>query len=68
MAHFEMTVENLLPGMALTMGKLKSPLKTKINQVLNQLKSGKAVIVFDPELETCNILKSDDPVLKMLGD
>ena len=45
-------------------GKIEVPLETKINHVLNQLKSGKAVIVFDPESETCNILKSDDPVLR----
>ena len=49
-------------------GAIEVPLKTKIDQVLNQLKSGKAVIVFDPESETCNILKSNDPVLKNLGD
>ncbi len=49
-------------------GEIEVPLETKINQVLNQLKSGKAVIVFDPESETCNILKSNDPVLKLLED
>jgi uncharacterized protein YheU (UPF0270 family) len=49
-------------------GEIEIPLKTKVNQVLTQLKFGKAVIVFDPESETCNILKSDDPVLKMLDD
>ncbi|OFZ58570.1 MAG: cytoplasmic protein [Bdellovibrionales bacterium RIFOXYB2_FULL_36_6] len=49
-------------------GEIEVSVETKINQVLNQLKSGKAVIVFDPKSETCNILKSDDPVLKILGD
>jgi uncharacterized protein YheU (UPF0270 family) len=38
-------------------------LETQISQVLGQLKSGKAVIVFDQDSETCNILRSDDPVL-----
>jgi len=47
-------------------GEVEIPLEIKINQVLNQLKSGKAVIVFDPESETCNILKSNDPLLKLL--
>ena len=47
-------------------GEVEMPLEIKINQVLNQLKSGKAVIVFDPESETCNILKSNDPLLKLL--
>jgi uncharacterized protein YheU (UPF0270 family) len=36
-------------------------LETKISQVLGQLKSGKAVIVFDQDSETCNILKSNAP-------
>jgi hypothetical protein len=49
-------------------GEIEVSLETKITQVLNQLKSGKAVIVFDPESETCNILRADDPGLKMLGD
>ena len=47
-------------------GEVEVPLETKINQVLGQLKSGKAVIVFDPESETCTILKSNDPLLKLL--
>jgi hypothetical protein len=47
-------------------GEVEIPLETKISQVFAQLKSGKAVIVFDPEIETCTILKSDDPVLKLL--
>ncbi len=47
-------------------GEVETPLEIKMNQVLNQLKSGKAVIVFDPESETCNILKSNDPLLKLL--
>lgn len=32
-------------------GEIEISLETKINQVLNQLKSGKAVIVFDSENE-----------------
>jgi len=49
-------------------GEHETPLETKVAQVLNQLTSGKAVIVFDPETETCNILKSTDPALKQLAD
>jgi len=45
-------------------GEREVPLETKISDVLGQLKSGKAVIVFDPEMESCNILSSDDPALK----
>jgi len=47
-------------------GEVEVPLEIKRNQVLDQLKSGKAVLVFDPESETCNILKSNDPLLKLL--
>jgi len=38
-----------------------------MSQVLNQLKAGKAVIVFDQETESCTVLKSDDPLAKALG-
>jgi uncharacterized protein YheU (UPF0270 family) len=47
-------------------GEVETPLEIKMNQVLNQLKSGKAVIVFDSDSETCTILKSNDPLLKLL--
>ena len=47
-------------------GEFEVSLKTKISQVLGQLKSGKAVIVFDQKSETCNILNSSDPALKTL--
>lgn len=49
-------------------GEYEIPLETKISQILKQLKSGKAVIVFDQKSETCTILKSDDPGLKSLED
>jgi uncharacterized protein YheU (UPF0270 family) len=49
-------------------GEIEVSLDTKISQVLGQLKSGKVVIVFDQRTETCNILKSDDPVLNSLDD
>ncbi len=47
-------------------GKKEISLETKIDQVLNQIQSGKAVIIFDQNSETCNILKSNDPILKAL--
>ena len=49
-------------------GETETPLETKISQVLGQLKTGKAVIVFDHQSETCTILRSNDPVLKQLED
>ena len=48
-------------------GEVEISLETKISRVLDQLKSGKAVIVFDQKTETCTILKSDDPVLESIG-
>ena len=48
-------------------GEFEVSLETKISQVLGQLKSGKAVIVFDQATETCNILRCDDPLLKSLN-
>ncbi len=47
-------------------GETEAPLETKVAQVLAQLKSGRAVVVFDQKTVTCNILRNDDPVLKML--
>ena len=44
-------------------GEVEVSLETKTSQVLNQLKSKKAVIVFDNNTETCTILISDDPAL-----
>ena len=49
-------------------GEIEVSLETKILQVLGQLKSGKAIIVFDQESETCNILRSSDPILRCLED
>lgn len=47
-------------------GEREISIETKIDQVLAQIKSGKALIVFDQESETCNILRSDDPVLRAM--
>lgn len=40
-------------------GESEIPLETKVQQVLNQLGSGKAVIVFDQKTQTCNIVSKD---------
>ncbi|NOX32333.1 MAG: YheU family protein [Deltaproteobacteria bacterium] len=48
-------------------GEIEVSLETKISQVLDQLKSDKAVVVFDQKSETCTILKSDDPALEGIG-
>ena len=48
-------------------GEVEVPLGAKIAQVMAQLKSGKAVIVFDQETESCTVLRRDDPLVKALG-
>lgn len=48
-------------------GEVEIPVETKVAQVLAQLRSGKAVIVFDQETDSCTILRSDDPWVKTLG-
>ena len=48
-------------------GEIEVSLETKISLVLGQLKSGKAVIIFDLKTETCTILKSDNPILESIG-
>lgn len=48
-------------------GEVEIPLETKVAQVLAQVESGKAVIVFDQETESCTILRSDDPLVTALG-
>lgn len=47
-------------------GEVEMPLETKIAQVMAQIRSGKAVIVFDQETESCTILRSDDPLVEAL--
>ncbi len=47
-------------------GEIEVSLEIKISQVLEQIKSGKAVIVFDQDTETCTILKNNDPRLMKL--
>ncbi len=40
-------------------GESEIALDTKVRQVLNQLHTGKVVIVFDQKTETCNIVSKD---------
>ncbi len=47
-------------------GEKEVTLESKINQVMNQLKQKKAVIVFDHETQSCTILHKNNPLLKGL--
>lgn len=48
-------------------GEVEVPVDVKMSQVLAQLKSGKAVIVFDHKTETCTILRHNDPLLNQIA-
>jgi uncharacterized protein len=48
-----------------TDGEAEIPLVTKVQRVLNQLHSGKAVIVFDQKTEMCNIVPSGDVKIEL---
>ena len=45
-------------------GEHEIPLDQKISQVLGQLKSGRAILVYDEASCSCNILHHKDPALK----
>ena len=47
-------------------GQREAPVETKFSQVKRQLEQGLAVLIFDDETETTNILRADDPILKTL--
>lgn len=47
-------------------GDREVSLETKLRQVKNKLEKGLAVLVFDDEAETTNIISADNPILKRL--
>ena len=59
-------VEEFVTRESTDYGAVELSMETKLSQVYQQLKSGKAFIVFDEESETCNILSKEDPRIKEL--
>ena len=47
-------------------GEFEASAETKFRQVKQKLESGLAVLVYDDEMETTNMFRHDDPVLKKL--
>ena len=47
-------------------GETEAPREKKFRQVKEQLLRGSAVIVFDGDTESVNVVPADDPVLKKL--
>ena len=47
-------------------GEVEAAMETKVRQVKQKLENGLAVLIYDDEMETTNIFRHDDPVLKKL--
>ncbi len=48
-------------------GNVDAAFARKIESVKSQLKSGRALILYDPETQSCNIVSKDDPMIKDLS-
>ncbi len=59
-------IEEFLTRDGTDYGEVEVPLETRVSQVFAHLKSGKVVIVFDPDSQTCTILDKGNPELKHL--
>jgi len=59
-------IEEFLTRDGTDYGEVEVPLETRVSQVFAHLKSGKVVIVFDSDSQTCTILNKDTPELKHL--
>jgi uncharacterized protein len=47
-------------------GEVEAAMETKVRQVKQKLEKGLAVLIYDDEMETTNIFRHDDPILKKL--
>jgi len=47
-------------------GEFEASVEKKFRQVKQKLENGLAVLIYDDEMETTNIFRHDDPVLKKL--
>jgi uncharacterized protein YheU (UPF0270 family) len=43
-------------------------METKVKQVRQKLEKGLAVLIYDDEMETTNIFRNDDPILKKIDN
>ncbi len=59
-------IEEFITRAGTDYGEVEAPQETKFQQVRQRLQNGSAVLVFDDETETTNILLADNPVLKRL--
>jgi len=56
-------IEEFISRQGTDYGEIEASRETSIRQVKHQLEKGLAVLVFDDETETTNILRADDPAL-----
>ena len=47
-------------------GEFEASVEKKFKQVKQKLEKGLAVLIYDDEMETTNIFRHDDPILKKL--
>ena len=49
-------------------GEVEAAIETKVRQVRQKLEKGLAVLIYDDEMETTNIFRNDDPILKKIDN
>jgi hypothetical protein len=49
-------------------GEVEASVEKKFRQVKQKLENGLAVLLYDDEMETTNIFRHDDPILKKLDN
>ena len=62
----EAVIEEFILREGTDYGETEVPFEQKIEKVKRQLETGKALIVFDDSMQSCNILSKNDPRLRDL--
>jgi len=62
----EAVIEEFITREGTDYGEVEVPFEQKIERVKRQLEAGKALIVFDEVMQSCNILSKNDPRLRDL--
>ena len=61
-------IEEFISRSGTDYGAVEASMETKFRQAKRNLENGSAVLLYDDETETTNILLADDPVLKNLDE
>lgn len=64
----EAVIEEFVTREGTDYGKTDVSFERKIERVRRQIETGKALIVFDESMQSCNILSRDDPRLRGLDE